>query len=318
MERRRRTSKRLRKVEAWIEFYRQEQERKVKAAIIIQKAWRRWLDIGVFGYYKELIGFRRCGEPCQLMKCIEPREAEFLDAAAGVHIRFRLGGLSFPPNIYYKIYTHRPVVDICANSPKDYANLAAKKAKSGKQPKKESIDDCSGWYKRIENNGWRLLSVRFWKALDPLTSQDNAKVKKFQVCKVRRKQELERVRKLRKIRWLKKMYFGEKLQVRTLDPSMTLLIQRIMEGFCNSVADEVADSVMEWEVDEMLKWTTGLNYEEYVKHWKELGTSNVSEAFQGFQFAEQRADSLDISKIPDMLRKIEDSQERLARRRHHP
>lgn len=31
-------------------------------------------DLGVFGYYKELIGFRRSGEPCQLMKCIEPRE----------------------------------------------------------------------------------------------------------------------------------------------------------------------------------------------------------------------------------------------------
>ncbi|KAJ6662298.1 hypothetical protein lerEdw1_012462 [Lerista edwardsae] len=314
MERHRRASKRLRKVEAWIEYYRQEHEKRVKAVTIIQRAWRRWLDLGVFGYYKELIGFRRCGEPCQLMKCIEPREAEFLDAAAGVHIRFRLGGLSFPPNIYYKIYTHRPVVDICANSPKDYAKLAAKKARSGKQ-KKESIDDNCGWYKRIENNGWRLLSVRFWKALDPLTAQDNAEVKKFHVCKVRKKQDAERIRKKRKIKWLKQMYFGEKLQTRTLDPSMTILVQRVMEGFCNTVADEFVDSVMEWEVDEMLKWTTALNYEDYVKQWKELGTSNISEGFQGFQFVEQRDDSLDISKIPDMLRKIETSHEKIKYKR---
>ena len=32
----------------------------------------------------------------------------------------------FPPNIYYKIFTHRPVQDLCANSPKDYTNAASK------------------------------------------------------------------------------------------------------------------------------------------------------------------------------------------------
>lgn len=26
----------------------------------------------------------------------------------------------FPPTIYYKIYTHRPIQDICANAPRDY------------------------------------------------------------------------------------------------------------------------------------------------------------------------------------------------------
>ncbi|XP_066475948.1 protein MFI [Tiliqua scincoides] len=312
MERRRRSTKRLRKVDAWLGLYRQEQERRVKAVTIIQKAWRRWLDIGVFGYYKELIGFRKCGEPCQLMKCIDPKEAEYLDAAAGVHIRFRLGGLTFPPNIYYKIYTHRPVVDLCANSPKDYAKLAVKKWQSGKH-QKESDEDRSGWYKRIENNGWRLLSIRFWKALDPLTAEDNDKVKEFQVCRVRKKQDVERTRKMRKIKWLKKMYFAEKLQARTVDPKETLLIARVTEGFCKTVRDEVIDSVMEWEVDEMLKWTTALNYDDYVKQWKELGTSNISEAFQGFQFTEQRYDSFDLSKIPEMLKKIADSPGRSSR-----
>lgn len=32
----------------------------------------------------------------------------------------------FPPNIYYKIFTHRPVQDLCANSPKDYTRPDAK------------------------------------------------------------------------------------------------------------------------------------------------------------------------------------------------
>ena len=33
----------------------------------------------------------------------------------------------FPPNIYYKIFTHRPVQDLCANSPKDYTKSDAKR-----------------------------------------------------------------------------------------------------------------------------------------------------------------------------------------------
>ena len=32
----------------------------------------------------------------------------------------------FPPNIYYKIFTHRPVQDMCANSPKDYTAASVK------------------------------------------------------------------------------------------------------------------------------------------------------------------------------------------------
>ena len=32
----------------------------------------------------------------------------------------------FPPNIYYKIFTHRPVQDMCANSPKDYTRPSVK------------------------------------------------------------------------------------------------------------------------------------------------------------------------------------------------
>lgn len=36
----------------------------------------------------------------------------------------------FPPNIYYKVYTHRPVQDLCANSPKDYTRADTKRLMS--------------------------------------------------------------------------------------------------------------------------------------------------------------------------------------------
>lgn len=57
-------------------------------------------------------------------------------------------------------------------------------------------------------------------------------------------------------------YFGEKLQAKTLDPVEAALIAKVTEGFCHTMEDEFIDSVMEWEVDELLKWTTALNYDE--------------------------------------------------------
>ena len=44
-----------------------------------------------------------------MLRAINPREAALLDAAAGAHVRFRLGGENFPPLVYYKIFTHRPI-----------------------------------------------------------------------------------------------------------------------------------------------------------------------------------------------------------------
>lgn len=36
----------------------------------------------------------------------------------------------FPPNIYYKIFTQRPIQDLCANSPKNYTCASAKQLKA--------------------------------------------------------------------------------------------------------------------------------------------------------------------------------------------
>ncbi|XP_026576801.1 uncharacterized protein C11orf65 homolog [Pseudonaja textilis] len=291
-----------------IELFRGEkEEKKDKAAHIIQKTWKRWLDMGVFEYYKELIGFKQYGEPSHLMKYIEPREAEFLDAAAGVHIKFRLGGDKFPPSIYYKIFTHRPIVDLCANSPKDYAKIATKP--NPKKLQKGTVSEStSDWYKRIENNGWRLLSIRYWKGVDALTTKDNTKTQEFHHSPQQRKRNMEKRRKTRKIEWLKKMYFGENLQVKTENPEAIALIQRATEGLIKSLEKEGIDQVMEWEVDEMLKWTNALNYDEYVKLWKEVGTSKTSESFQAFQFTQQYYNVSEL--IPKNIQELMQSQYR--------
>lgn len=78
----------------------------------------------------------------------------------------------FPPNIYYKIFTHRNIVDMCANSPKDYTRAPAKRLAAkevhnriGDSVQKgggnvNKVVNKMGWYERIENNGWRLVSDR--------------------------------------------------------------------------------------------------------------------------------------------------------------
>ncbi len=58
--------------------------------------------------------------PRDLLKSINPREAALFDGATGLHVRFRLGGAAFPPMLFYKIFTHRPISDVCAYCPRDY------------------------------------------------------------------------------------------------------------------------------------------------------------------------------------------------------
>uniref|UniRef100_H3AGU7 Uncharacterized protein n=1 Tax=Latimeria chalumnae TaxID=7897 RepID=H3AGU7_LATCH len=282
-----------------------EQEKREVAATIIQRAWRKCIDIHVFKFYKSLINFRLKGDPRLLLRCINPREAELLDAAAGIHVRFRLGGIKFPPNIYYKIYTHRPIVDMCANSPKDYTKFCVKQPlpkqlhNVGKLPK----DDYSGWYKRIENNGWRLITNRILKFLDPITTETIEKRTEFHHSRLRRRQEVERKRKRRKIDWMKKMYQKGILEAQTMDLNTAVLIQRATEGMMSAVDHKGPDVVMEWEVDELLEWTNSLNYEEYLNSWKEIATSNKSEEFQGIPYIASLYDPYEFTKLSTVTNK---------------
>ena len=93
----------------------------------ICRAWRRYSTVRIYRYYRDLIRFRERGDPAVLLRAVNPREANMSDAACGVHVRFRLGGATFPPLIFYKIYTHRPVTDMCAFSPRDYVAAALEK-----------------------------------------------------------------------------------------------------------------------------------------------------------------------------------------------
>ncbi|XP_071801536.1 uncharacterized protein [Asterias amurensis] len=258
-----------------------------EAAKIIQRAWRTHIDIQVYRYYRDLINFRCRGDPSMMLRCINPKEAKILDAAAGIHIKFRLAGDKFPPNIYYKIFTHRNIVDMCANSPKDYT-AAGSKRRAAKEvhnsipaAAKMRKDKHVGWYQRIENNGWRLVSDRLLLRpdQDPVTWESSNKKVDFPHSKLQRRQDVEKRKKQRKVEWMKKMYQEGMLQAKTGDSDTKSLVEGAAAGMVAAIESQGSEIVEEWEVDELLEWTSGLNFDDYLTSWKELATSSGSEKY---------------------------------------
>ncbi|KAK7123693.1 hypothetical protein R3I93_021953 [Phoxinus phoxinus] len=246
-----------------------------RAARIIQRAWRTHVDTAVFKHLKKLVSFHNQGDPRLLLRFINPTEANILDAASGALIRFRLGGPTYPPNIYFKVYTRAPIVDMCACSPKDYTQQ--------KQPAPSQIhngrrticdeDDHSGWYQRVENNGWRTLSGKISMFEDPITQDTNDKKIEFHYSKIRRRQDVARKKRIRKIEWMRKMYAEGLLHARTEHSETALLVHKSTQRTMDSLRQTGPDSVLEQEVDELLAWTDALNFDEYINEWINLGTS---------------------------------------------
>ncbi|BFZ09294.1 hypothetical protein BsWGS_12333 [Bradybaena similaris] len=255
-----------------------------KAAEIIQRAWRRHIDMQVYKYYRDLIKFNSRGSPSHLLRCINPNEAKLLDAAAGVTVKFRLAGERFPPNIYYKIFTNRPIQDLCANSPKDYTSVTAKqlpvKIFHGRSFVYKNLhDDKRGWYKRNENNGWRLVSDRLIHHImsDPVTWETSKTTHSFDHNRLQRKRDVERRKKQRKIEWMQKMYKDGMLKARPGDTEMVQLVEDTVAGMMAAVTDQGPQVLEDWEVDELLDWTTGLDFDDYRNSWMSLATSAPSQ-----------------------------------------
>ncbi|XP_073518530.1 protein MFI isoform X4 [Phyllobates terribilis] len=218
-------------------------------------------------------------------------------AARVIQKSFRRILTRFPPNIYYKLFTHRPIVDMCANSPKDYTKQSVKQLLPGQIHNHGVIlqQDHSGWYARVENNGWRLLTFRLFNGLDDVTLADNRIP--FTHSKLQRKQEVLEKQKKRKIEWMRKMYYEGSLHAQTTEPNTAVLVQRATEGVIKSVEQHGAQAVLDWEVDELLNWTNALNYDEYISCWKAIGTSKSSCAFKGTTLVRSPYDVYEFSQM---------------------
>ncbi|CAL8293064.1 unnamed protein product [Lota lota] len=172
--------------------------------------------------------------------------------------------VKFPPSIYYKIFTYRPIVDMCANSPKDYTNPDQKCPVPRQTQNRLPLipENRSRWYRRVENNGWRLLSGKLAPVGDPVEATAD-KVTEFHHCRLRRRQDLEQRRKKRKIEWMKQMYNHGGMQAPTVDPEEAVLVERTLQGMIQDVERRgTANHISDWEVEELLEWTNALNFEE--------------------------------------------------------
>ena len=188
----------------------------------------------MYAYFRELVLFKLKGLPQDLLKTIVPHEVAVCDRASGIHVRFRLGGYSFPPKIYFKIFTHRAVCDVGAFAPRDYTqespieplqrhNQSAALA-STSLPSLTNIrvgakyfgavvstsnGNCDGWYRRNENNAWRpIASEAFEDILTPpwLRKLPPKQTQLFHYSRLRRKEDQVKFRKRRKREWLSKAY----------------------------------------------------------------------------------------------------------------
>ena len=169
-----------------------------EAAQTIQRTWRRFSNRRIYQYFRDLILCRERSDPVLILKSLSPYEASIVDKKSGIFLRFRLGGSSFPPTVYFKCFTKQHITDICSFAPRNYVKE--------RQTKQEHEEE---WYMRHENNGWRPISDPVMEDLknerDEVTERTGEKRRAFHPVRLVRQVDLLRKRKQTKLKWLKKM-----------------------------------------------------------------------------------------------------------------
>lgn len=208
-------------------------QREDHAVFRIQKCWRGFCNRRIYRYFRDLIVERLSAAPIELLRSIIPNEAAAFDRAAGTHVRFRLGGWMFPPKVFYKIYTHRPLCDVGSFAPRDYTEEKIEVAtftntkvpslqgyKTGRIKVGTRFFDAvvtttnpSGtkkWYRREENNGWRPIASQMFAAVRPppwfQPETTRERTKHFHFNSQYRKELREKQRLKIKKRWMRKFF----------------------------------------------------------------------------------------------------------------
>lgn len=211
----------------------------IKSAELIQKWYRRYVDRKSYRYMRWLLYTANSLTPAQLLQSINCGESYLCrDKSMNCYVRLRLGtpiANSFPPLIYYKIFTTMNVTDINSYAPCDYT-----------QPSIKSIntDKYNIVYQRNDMNGWRILSNDIVQ-LNCSESRPRA----YPHQKLTRQIDYNKRMKQIKMNWMKKLY------TQTNKP-------------CHEETSELNEN----ELDELLQWSnniesTQLRYDTYYTDW---------------------------------------------------
>lgn len=221
------------------------------ATVTIQQLARRYLDKRVYHFYKTLIQCQTKGDPVELLKSINPSEAGYMDASSGAHLRFRLGGYTYPPTIYYKIFLHTAICDINMFSPKAYharpkddgTKTVKSKIRVGKKTFTtiQSQKESKHWYQRTDNNGWRPITAKTLVEAneDPVQIFTAKKPVVSRPSKLIRHQDREKQRVMKKRASLQKMY---KYVILCL---YFFLVKYASEGMSQSKQEDDLDQLLE-------------------------------------------------------------------------
>jgi len=274
-----------------------------RAALCIQTTWKSYTHRRIFRYYRDLLSFRSTGDPARMLRAINPCEASLLDASMGAQVRFRLGGLAFPPTIYYKIFTRKPVCDLGAFSPKDYtvarqmapASHSHAKRRPGQSAHttyirvgnsysraRQQAENTRLWYHRLVNNGWRPVTAKVLAEAnaDPIAQATGARraVSSFHYSKLVRQQDRERARRHKKLLWMQKLYAQGLLTAADRPEQQAEDQDDQAEKTPRTLFDvDFDDENWEAEADDMFQWAAALDYDEYVDNWHELGRTAATD-----------------------------------------
>ncbi|KAJ0403435.1 hypothetical protein ATCC90586_001724 [Pythium insidiosum] len=282
---------------------------RVRAALIIQAAWKRHTNRRIYRYYRDLLTFRSTGDPALMLRAINPSEAALLDASMGAHVRFRLGGMSFPPTIYYKIFTRKAVCDLNAFSPKNYALDRQRRDPRDRDSHaatrrlyirvggayfqaRRRLEDTRDWYRRVERNGWRPVTAKVMAEAnsDPIAQATAKKTVPSSHLHARlvSRHDVELQRRLKKRQWMQKLYTQGLLKpTQSKDrPSPEEEGDSVDVDFDGDDWEREADAIVDvdfdgddWEreADAMFEWATALDFDDYVEEWQELGCTAATD-----------------------------------------
>lgn len=201
-----------------------------------------------------------------------------LDPAAPIHVRFRLGGESFPPQVYYKVFVEGAVCDVGGFAPRDYVRDPRLKQqppsvlfnkgphKAGAMVTAENYPPQAGWYLRKTNNGYRPVPSKLLNEglRDPVAEATAAtsKVSYHHVRLVRRR-EVERKKREKRMEWWRRVYgvvVGDLgVGVGSLDERVTPASgkRKKLRGSAFEIAEPVPPDLPE----DLVHWTRGLDFE---------------------------------------------------------
>jgi len=237
----------------------------------IQDAWRSYTNRKVYKYYRDIVLLKTQTKPAQLLKAINPTEAQLLEIGSNLNIRFRLGGERFPPTIYYKIFANRGICDMNSFAPRDYSKMSKEHREEKKMFYKEYKEQQvyhDGWYIRQENNGWRPLTLKPQDKKDFVEITSTHKVKYFHHDKDLRQKKNEKQKRLNKLRWFQTMFEKAKQE----EP----MLQGQTNPFESTKLIDMEEDDFKKEVDDLIEWSDNLDFDQYTNYWKSLSTADAT------------------------------------------